>query len=310
MDPHEIIAQLVQNIERVIVGKTTAIKLCLAALLSQGHILIEDVPGLGKTMLARALAASISGTFRRIQFTPDLLPSDVTGVSIYNQKTQEFEPRTGPVFSHIVLADEINRTTPRTQSGLLEAMQEGRVTIDGVTYKLPQPFFVMATQNPIEFHGTYPLPEAQLDRFLLKINIGYPSEQAETAILERQLKGQPIDQLEPVTDLAQILHLQRLVTDIYVSPDVLNFITKVVRLTRSHPDIALGASPRGSLALTNVGRAVALLEHRDYVMPEDIKFLAPFVLSHRILLKAESEVEGKLREQVISEILHSVAVPM
>jgi len=310
MDPHEIIAQLVQNIERVIVGKTTAIKLCLAALLSQGHILIEDVPGLGKTMLARALAASISGTFRRIQFTPDLLPSDVTGVSIYNQKTQEFEPRTGPVFSHIVLADEINRTTPRTQSGLLEAMQEGRVTIDGVTYKLPQPFFVMATQNPIEFHGTYPLPEAQLDRFLLKINIGYPSEQAETAILERQLKGQPIDQLEPVTDLAQILHLQRLVTDIYVSPDVLNFITKVVRLTRSHPDIALGASPRGSLALTNVGRAVALLEHRDYVMPEDIKFLAPFVLSHRILLKAEAEVEGKLREQVISEILHSVAVPM
>ena len=310
MDPHEIIAQLVQNIERVIVGKTTAIKLCLAALLSQGHILIEDVPGLGKTMLARALAASISGTFRRIQFTPDLLPSDVTGVSIYNQKTQEFEPRTGPVFSHIVLADEINRTTPRTQSGLLEAMQEGRVTIDGVTYKLPQPFFVMATQNPIEFHGTYPLPEAQLDRFLLKINIGYPSEQAETAILERQLKGQPIDQLEPVTDLAQILHLQRLVTDIYVSPDVLNFITKVVRCTRSHPDIALGASPRGSLALTNVGRAVALLEHRDYVMPEDIKFLSPFVLSHRILLKAESEVEGKLREQVISEILHSVAVPM
>lgn len=309
MEQKEIIARLISNIEKVIVGKKEPIKLCLAALISKGHVLIEDVPGLGKTMLARAMALSINAEFKRIQFTPDLLPSDITGVSVYNQKTQEFEPRRGPIFANIVLADEINRTTPRTQSGLLECMQESHVTIDGKSYALPQPFFVMATQNPIEFHGTYPLPEAQLDRFLLKIDIGYPESIDENLIIERQLKQHPIEGIESVTSLNEIKSLQEKVTNVFISKDLINFIVNIVKATRLHPEVALGASPRGSIALMQASRAWALLEGRDFVMPDDIKKVVPFALEHRLILKTEAQVEGKTKKMIIEEILKSVAVP-
>lgn len=310
MEPKEIIQNLLSNIEKVIVGKEEPVKLCLAALISKGHVLIEDVPGLGKTMLARSLAKSINAQFKRLQFTPDILPSDITGVSVYNQKTQEFEARIGPIFSNIILADEINRTTPRTQSGLLECMQEARVTIDGKSYDLPQPFFVMATQNPIEFHGTYPLPEAQMDRFLIQIDMGYPQEQEEILILNKQLKEHPIEQIGSVSNLEEIVSLQEKATTIHLSADMVKFITSIVRATRTHPEVLLGASPRGSLALMQTSRALALIEGRDFVMPDDIKKMAKYTLSHRIVLKTEAQVEGKNKHQIIEEVLRSVAVPL
>ncbi|MFH1061285.1 MAG: MoxR family ATPase [Candidatus Omnitrophota bacterium] len=310
MESKEIISKLIANIEKVIIGKREAVELCLATLISRGHILIEDVPGLGKTMLARAIALSINADFKRLQFTPDILPSDITGVSIYNQKTQEFEPRPGPIFANIVLADEINRTTPRTQSGLLECMQEGKVTIDGVSYPLPVPFFVIATENPIEFQGTYPLPEAQMDRFLMCISIGYPSAEEENMIVQRQVKNHPIENMKSVVDLDQIKLLQEKVTTVHISPEIMSFITTIVRATRMHPEILLGASPRGSLALMQASRAIALIDGRDFVIPDDVKKMAFFTLGHRIVLKTEAQVEGVTKQKVITEVLRSVAVPL
>ncbi|MBU1045131.1 MAG: MoxR family ATPase [Candidatus Omnitrophica bacterium] len=310
MESKEIISKLIANIEKVIVGKREAVELCLATLISRGHILIEDVPGLGKTMLARAIALSINADFKRLQFTPDILPSDITGVSIYNQKTQEFEPRPGPIFANIVLADEINRTTPRTQSGLLECMQEGKVTIDGVSYPVPDPFFVIATENPIEFQGTYPLPEAQMDRFLLCISIGYPSAEEENLIVERQVKNHPIEDVKSVVNLEQIKLLQEKVTKVHISPEIMSYITTIVRATRLHPEILLGASPRGSLALMQSSRAIALINGRDFVIPDDVKKMAYFTLGHRIGLKTEAQVEGITKQKVITEVLRSVAVPL
>lgn len=310
MESKEIISKLIANIEKVIVGKREAVELCLATLISRGHILIEDVPGLGKTMLARAIALSINAEFKRLQFTPDILPSDITGVSIFNQKTQEFEPRPGPIFANIVLADEINRTTPRTQSGLLECMQEGKVTIDGVSYPVPDPFFVIATENPIEFQGTYPLPEAQMDRFLMCISIGYPSAEQENRIVARQVKNHPIEDIKSVVDLGQIKLLQEKATTVHISPEIMSFITTIVRATRMHPEILLGASPRGSLALMQASRAIALIDGRDFVIPDDVKKMAFFTLGHRIVLKTESQVEGVTKQKVITDVLRSVAVPL
>ncbi|MBI4845168.1 MAG: MoxR family ATPase [Candidatus Omnitrophica bacterium] len=310
METKAIITGLINNIEKVIVGKRNVVKLCLAAIISKGHILIEDVPGLGKTMLARAIATSIKGDFKRLQLTPDILPSDITGVSVFNQKTQEFEPKQGPIFANIVLADEINRTTPRTQSGLLECMQESRVTIDGVSYDLPKPFFVMATQNPIEFHGTYPLPEAQLDRFLMQIEVGYPSQEEEMMIVDQQLKCHPIQTVNSVTDLESISMLQDKVSTVYISKDIIRYITNIVRATRLHPDVLLGASPRGSLALMQTSRAIALIADRDFVTPDDVKNVVVYTLAHRIILKTEAQVEGKTKKKVIEEVLNSVNVPL
>ncbi len=310
MDHKQIVKSLIDNIEKVIIGKRPVIEMIIAALISKGHVLVEDMPGLGKTMMARSLAKSINADFKRLQFTPDLLPSDITGVSVYNQKTQEFEPRPGPIFANIILADEINRTTPRTQSGLLECMQEARVTIDGISHQLPQPFFVLATQNPIEFQGTYPLPEAQMDRFLLQIEMGYPTAEEEKEIVRRQFTEHPIEQIEGVVDLEQIKYLQEKTTEVNLNKELVTFITDIVRGTRLHPDVMLGASPRGSLALMQVSRAIALVRGRDFVMPDDIKGMAYYTLGHRIVLKTESQVEGRTKKKVIEEVLRSVSVPL
>ena len=296
------------NIERVIVGKHHEVRLALVALLCQGHLLIEDVPGTGKTMLARALAKSLACTFRRIQFTPDLLPSDVTGLSIYNQKTQEFEFRPGPVVSQIVLADEINRATPKTQSALLEAMEERHMTVDGTTRPLPQPFMVIATQNPIEYEGTFPLPEAQLDRFMLRLRMGYPDPIDEMLILDEQKRGHPVDALAPVADAQEVLAMQRSVREIYVDPAISDYIVRMVSATRSHPDVYLGASPRGSLALYRASQALAALSGRDYVIPDDIKAIAEPALAHRIILKTAAAIRGLDGRNVVNEMLMSVPI--
>ena len=310
-DLREIPRKLIDNISKVIVGKREVIELVVVGLISGGHVLLEDVPGLGKTMLSRTLAKSIAGKFKRIQFTPDLLPSDVTGVSIYNQKTGEFEFNEGPIFANIVLADEINRTTPRTQSALLEAMQEFRVTIDGNVRELPVPFFVIATENPIEFHGTYPLPESQVDRFLMQLPVGYPSNQEEVNILTRNFKDSPLDSLESVVSIADIIEAQNAVSSVHVDQKIADYIVQIVSASRSMPgDVKLGASPRASLALMRTSRAMAFLDKRDYVIPDDIKNLAYSVLKHRLILQPRSIVRGLTSKDIVNHILKKVSVPV
>ncbi len=303
------VEKIIQNVEKVLVGKREAIELAVIAMLSQGHLLIEDTPGVGKTMLARSLAKSINSSFKRIQFTPDMLPGDITGVSIYNQKTGDFEFHPGPIIAQVVLADEINRATPKVQSALLEAMEEKQLTVDGVTRKMPSPFHVLATQNTIEYEGTFPLPEAQLDRFLLRINIGYPSQEQEIAIVEGQQYTHPIEELDHVVTAKDVLKLQETVRKIYVDDLVKKYIVALVNATRHHASIYLGASPRGSLALFRTSQAYALLEGRDYVLPDDVKVLAGPALAHRSLMAAASQTQGKDGLATIAEILETVPVP-
>ncbi len=297
------------NISRVIVGKNQSIELLLVAMLADGHVLIEDIPGLGKTLIAKSLARSIGGSFRRVQFTPDLLPSDITGFNVYNQQTGQFTFQPGPVMAHILLADEINRTIPRTQSSLLESMEERQVTVDGKTYPLPHPFLVMATQNPIELEGTFPLPEAQLDRFLLKVRLGYPDQEEEIAILERFQKEDPLLELEAVASPGQIVELQNIRKCIRISPPVKEYITHIVRATRNTASLRLGASPRGSLGLMRAGQALAALREREYVLPDDIKLLAVSVLAHRLILREEERLRGETPEHFVEEIISQVPVP-
>ncbi|RLC63713.1 MAG: AAA family ATPase [Chloroflexi bacterium] len=306
----EIAARVRENIQQVIVGKDQVINLALVAVLCEGHILIEDVPGIGKTTLARSIAASLGCTFRRIQFTPDLLPSDVTGINYFNQKAQEFEFRPGPVMSQVVLADEINRATPRTQSALLEAMQERQITVDGVTYPLPRPFLVLATQNPIELEGTFPLPEAQVDRFLIKLPIGYPTEEEEHAILLRFEHEDPLEELEAVTTPAELIELQKQVRQVQVEESVRSYLVDVVRATREHEDIQLGGSPRGTLALYKCAQAFAAIQGRTYVLPDDVKLLAPFVLLHRILISPATRLRGRRLADVLMDVIETVPVPV
>jgi MoxR-like ATPase len=299
-----------ENVELVIVGKSEVVELAIVALLCEGHLLLEDVPGLGKTVLAKSLAKSLGCSFRRIQCTPDLLPSDITGTYIFNQKTVDFEYRPGPVMSQVVLADEINRATPRTQSALLEAMQERQVTTEGETRPLPRPFLVMATQNPIELEGTFPLPEAQLDRFLMKIQIGYPSEKDDRTILSRFRTDDPLEELESVITAAALIKMQKIVREVHVARDVEDYIIRLVHATRQHPSVELGASPRAMLALYNAAQALAAIRGRAYVTPDDIKYLMTPVLIHRIIPKSESRLRGQKAEQTLKEISDSVAVPV
>ena len=300
--------KVVANVERVIVGKHHEVRLALVALLCRGHLLIEDVPGTGKTMLAKAIAKSLGCSFRRIQFTPDLLPTDVTGLSIYNQKTAEFEFRPGPIMAQVVLADEINRATPKTQSSLLECMEEHQSTVDGTTYFMPDPFLVIATQNPIEYEGTFALPEAQLDRFMLRIRLGYPQPMEEIVILDEQKRTHPLAELEVVCEVDELRELQSAVRDIYVDSTVSDYIVRLVNGTRNHPDVYLGASPRGSLALYRAGQAMAALLGRDYVIPDDIKALAEPALAHRLIIKTSSSIHDVQAAQVIRELLDTTAV--
>jgi len=302
--------KLVANINKVIVGKSEVLELVLVALLCEGHILIEDVPGIGKTMLAKSTAKSLDCSFKRIQFTPDLLPSDVTGIYYFNQKTSEFEFRPGPIFASIVLADEINRATPRTQSCLLESMQEHQVTVDVETMPLPRPFMVIATQNPIELEGTFPLPEAQLDRFLLRIRLGYPDTDEENTILSRFQQENPLDTLEPVIKSSELVQLQKICRQVYIEESVRNYIIAIAQSTRSHKGIKLGASPRASLNLYLASQALAAIRGRNYVIPDDVKHLAIPVLAHRTIVKAETGIRGQSAESIIKEIVDTVPVPV
>ena len=306
----ETTRRLRENIQKVIVGKDEPILLTLVSVLCEGHVLIEDVPGIGKTTLARALAGSLGLSYRRIQFTPDLLPSDVTGLSWFNQKKQEFEFRPGPIMSQVVLADEINRATPRTQSALLEAMQERQVTVDGVTHPQPRPFLVLATQNPIELEGTFPLPEAQIDRFMLRVELGYPSEVEENNILDRFRSDDPLEEVEAVTTPEEILRLQEQRKDIRVEESIRNYIVKVARATREHAEIELGASPRATLALYQTSQAWAAIQGRDYVLPDDVKFMAPHVLTHRLMISPQAQLRGRRPEEMVTDIVDSVPVPV
>jgi MoxR-like ATPase len=300
---------VINNIEKVIVGKRATVEQAIISLLCQGHLLIEDVPGVGKTMLARSLARSLGCSFSRIQFTPDMLPSDVTGVSIYNQVTREFEFRQGPVMAQIVLSDEINRATPKTQAALLEAMEERQVTVDGVTHPLPRPFMVLATQNPIEYEGTFPLPEAQLDRFLMRIRLGYPGVEDEVQVLERQQYRHPLEDLTQMVSVEELATMQEAVKGIYVAPAVKRYIVTLARYSREHPDVYLGASPRGSLALYRTSQALASIRGRDYVLPDDVKALVVSTFAHRIILGPAARLRDLDAEQVVMEILENVPVP-
>ncbi len=302
--------RIIENVQRVIIGKRETIELLLTAILCEGHALLEDVPGTGKTTLARALSASLGCSFRRIQFTPDLLPSDVTGLNWFNQKKQEFEFRPGPVMSQIVLADEINRATPRTQSALLEAMQERQVTIDGVTHPLPRPFLVLATQNPVELEGTFPLPEAQVDRFLVHIKIGYPDQAEENEMLERFRIEDPMQTLQPVVTREEVLQLQQERKTIRVESSIRDYIVRISEATRANVDISLGASPRATLALYQVSQAWAALQGRDYILPDDVKVITPHVLSHRLIIAPHAQLRGRNVNELISDIVGSVAVPV
>ena len=302
--------RLIAEIEKVIVGKRSAIELVVIGLLCRGHILIEDIPGLGKTMLARSLARAIDCEFRRVQFTPDLLPSDLTGTTIYEKDSGQFTFRPGPIFGNIVLADEINRATPKSQSALLEAMEEFQVTVDGTTHPLPDPFFVIATENPIEYEGTYQLPEAQVDRFLMRVGIGYPTPEQEVTILQRQIHEHPIATVRPAWSVQQTLQMQAAVRRVYIEPDTQRYIVDIVNRTRQHEAVALGASPRGSLAMMRCGQGVALLDGRDFVAPDDIKAIVAPALSHRIVIKPDYRMRGVTSTHVVEEILGSVAVPV
>src|SRR5512136_2863878 len=310
MSSVQTVAQaLVDNVERVIIGKRNAVELAVVGLLCQGHLLIEDVPGVGKTMLARSIAKSIGCIFRRIQFTPDMLPSDVTGVSIFNQQTRAFEFREGPVFAQIVLSDEINRATPKTQAALLEAMEERQVTVDGVTRLLSRPFLVLATQNPIEYEGTFPLPEAQLDRFMLRIRLGYPSARDEMAMLDAQQFKHPIEEIAQVVDTSALLQAQEEIKSIHVDDKIKSYIVELMTQTRKHPEVSLGASPRGSLVLYRTAQARAAMSARDYVTPDDVKALAPVCLAHRMIVSPSARIKDVTTESILTEILNSVPVP-
>src|SRR5689334_11120606 len=302
-DVQKFVAPLIENVERVIVGKRPAIEFIMVALLCEGHVLLEDVPGSGKTMLARSIAASLGIGFKRIQCTPDLLPNDVTGVSVFNQKSGDFEFRPGPIFVNILLADEINRATPRTQAALLEAMQEQQVSVDGVTRDLPRPFLVLATQNPIEYEGTFPLPEAQLDRFLMRLSLGYPARAEERQILTNLWREHPITKIGKVVDGHELLSLQKRIWDVNVDTTLQDYIVGLAEATRRHPDLTLGVSPRGTLALLKSAQALAAIRGRDYVIPEDIKTLVPLTLAHRIILKPEAELRGRTALTILDDIL-------
>jgi MoxR-like ATPase len=305
----DLVERITANVEHVILGKKRVIQQTLLALLCEGHLLIEDVPGLGKTMLARSIARSIGCDFSRIQFTPDMLPSDVTGVSVYNQKNQEFEFRSGPIFAQIVLADEINRATPKTQAALLEAMEEKQVTVDGTTYAMARPFLVLATQNPIEYEGTFPLPEAQVDRFIMRMHLGYPDRTHEIAILDSQVDHHPIDDLEQVVSAADLTSAQEAVKTIYMDDRVKSYIVALTTATREHADVYLGASPRGSLALFKTARAYAASQGRDYVLPDDVKTLAIPTLAHRLIISPSARIKSVDPETVVQEIMNTVSVP-
>lgn len=297
--------QVIENVERVIIGKRAAIELILVSMLCEGHVLLEDVPGSGKTMLARSIAISLGIEFKRIQCTPDLLPNDVTGVSIFNQKSGEFDFRAGPVFCNVLLADEINRATPRTQSALLEAMQERQVTVDGQTRALPRPFLVLATQNPIEYEGTFPLPEAQLDRFLMRLSLGYPSEKDERQILINLWREHPIMKLEKVISGSSLLVLHKQVWDVHVDETLQEYVVTLAAATRNHPDLALGVSPRGSLALFKAAQALAAVRGRDHVIPDDVKYLVPVTLAHRLIVTPEAELRGRTAQAILEDVLEN-----
>jgi MoxR-like ATPase len=305
----EFTEKIIKNIEKVIVGKRSAVELAIISLICQGHLLIEDVPGVGKTVLARSIARSLGCIFSRIQFTPDMLPSDVTGVSIYNQVSTQFEFRPGPITAQIVLADEINRATPKTQAALLEAMEEHQITVDGTTHILPKPFMVLATQNPIEYEGTFPLPEAQLDRFLMRLRLGYPDINDEINILERQQYQHPVNELQQVASADELLQAQEAIKSIYVAPAIKHYIVELTHQTRQHADVYLGASPRGSLALFRTGQALAAIKGREFVLPDDIKTLIKPALSHRVILGPAARLRDLSSDQVLDEILSAVPVP-
>jgi MoxR-like ATPase len=306
----EFAQQIIENVEKVIVGKRTVVESLVIALLCEGHVLLEDVPGVGKTMLARSLAGSLGVDFRRLQCTPDLLPSDITGVSVFNQESREFQFLPGPAFTHILLADEINRATPRTQAALLEAMGERQITADGVTRRLPRPFLVLATQNPVEYEGTFPLPEAQLDRFLFKLSLGYLSKDEESVMLRNLGQQHPIETLTNVVDGLEAPKLSEVIWSIRVADSVRDYIVALVHATRTHPDLALGASPRGSLALYRTAQARAVLQNRDYVLPDDVQVLAPLVLPHRCIVRPDSALRGRTAEQIIAHLLTEVPLDL
>lgn len=302
--------RIIENIERVIVGKRRPVRLTLVALLCEGHVLLEDVPGVAKTMLARSLAASLGCSFARVQCTPDLLPSDITGVSVFNQKTVEFEYQPGPVLNQIVLADELNRATPRAQAALLESMAERQITVDGVTRKLPEPFMVIATQNPIEHEGTFPLPEAQLDRFLMRLSIGYPSFTDENELLERLRLEHPLDALGQVASAEEVVAAQRAIREVFVHEKVRQYLVRIVHATRRHEELALGASPRASIALYRTAQCLAALEGREFVIPDDVKFVAEAILAHRVILSSEARLRGRAVEDLIDDLLGSIPAPV